>query len=185
MACINMYTPSTSTSTSTSTSQDQQQQQNQGGGGGNGNSGISMSPRISFSSDFILDKPIPSSSSSPATPGNPDFEFAVGTRPMMAADELFFKGRLLPLRHGHGHGGAPPRPTTTLRDELRSGSGADDVASRPKPCPPKWKGLLGLKKVGGHYGNKKHVDKSDHVGAASSFKFASSTQEVLEEEEED
>ncbi|KAH7679574.1 hypothetical protein IHE45_06G067400 [Dioscorea alata] len=184
MACINMYPPSTSTSTSTSQDQQQQQQQqqqNQGGsGGGSGNNGISMSPRISFSSDFILDKPIPSSSSSPATPGNPDFEFAVGTRPMMAADELFFKGRLLPLRHGHG--GAPPRPTTTLRDELRAG--ADDVASRPKPCPPKWKGLLGLKKVGGHYGNKKHIDKSDHVGAASSFKFASSTQEVLEEEDD-
>ncbi|KAM0948962.1 hypothetical protein DsansV1_C06g0065231 [Dioscorea sansibarensis] len=183
MACINMYSPGTSsstsisTSTSSSTSQEQQHQ-----GGGSSGSGISMSPRISFSSDFILDKPIPSSSSSPATPGDPDFEFSVGTRPMMAADELFFKGRLLPLRHGHG--GAPPRPTTTLRDELRAGSGADDVASRAKPCPPKWKGLLGLKKAGGHYGNKKHVDKGDHVGAASSLKFASSTQEALEEEDD-
>ncbi|KAJ0981491.1 hypothetical protein J5N97_009746 [Dioscorea zingiberensis] len=181
MACINMYSSG--------------QEQPQGGGGGGGGGGIpNISPRISFSSDFILEKPGPSSAP-PSQPqlGDPDFEFAVGTRPMMAADELIFKGRLLPLRETC----SAPRPsaTTTLRDELRAG--ADDAWEAPprhnKPGLPKWKGFLGLKKTGhggGHYGAKKqlvydHKSTSDQA-CASGRKSSSSTQQgILEEEEEE
>lgn len=95
-----------------------------------------MAPRMSFSSDFALEPP---PSSAPRAPGDADFEFSVGSRPMMAADELFSKGRLLPLREaGPCHGGRPP--PSTLRDELR----ADDRHGR---APRRWKELLGFKKA--------------------------------------
>jgi len=91
-----------------------------------------MAPRMSFSSDFALEPPPP-----PRPPGraDADFEFSpVGSRPMMAADQLFSKGRILPLREAAR--GAP----TTLRDELR----AHDAAARRGP---RWKELLGLKRA--------------------------------------
>ena len=95
-----------------------------------------MAPRMSFSSDFALEPPPP-----PRPPGraDADFEFSpVGSRPMMAADQLFSKGRILPLREAAR--GAP----TTLRDELR----ADERHGRlPRAPNIRWKELLGLKKA--------------------------------------
>ena len=93
-------------------------------------------PRMSFSSDFALEQPPP-----PRPPGraDADFEFSpVGSRPMMAADQLFSKGRILPLRESAR--GAP----TTLRDELRAHDAADRGAARRGP---RWKELLGLKRA--------------------------------------
>ncbi|XP_066361573.1 uncharacterized protein [Miscanthus floridulus] len=91
-------------------------------------------PRMSFSSDFALEPPPP-----PRPPGHADadFEFsAAGRRPMMDADQLFSKGRILPLRE------ATPRLPTTLRDELRA---APDAADHGRRGPARWKELLGLK----------------------------------------
>jgi len=91
-------------------------------------------PRMSFSSDFALEPPPP-----PRPPGraDADFEFSpAGSRPMMDADQLFSKGRILPLRE------AAPRPPTTLRDELRA---APDAADRGHRGLARWKELLGLK----------------------------------------
>ncbi|KAF8695140.1 hypothetical protein HU200_037750 [Digitaria exilis] len=100
-----------------------------------------MAPRMSFSSDFALEPPPPPAASrvGAAAPGDADFEFSVGSHPMMAADQLFSKGRLLPLRE------APARPVT-LRDELRGG--ADERHGRVPRAPNiRWKELLGLKKA--------------------------------------
>ncbi|KAG0480104.1 hypothetical protein HPP92_010962 [Vanilla planifolia] len=65
---------------------------------------LPTSPRISFSKDFTLKPPKPSS----PTASDQDFEFGVGSRPMIAADELFFKGRMLPLLD-------PPQPPVSSR----------------------------------------------------------------------
>ncbi|KAL6846274.1 hypothetical protein ACP4OV_023722 [Aristida adscensionis] len=104
-----------------------------------------MAPRMSFSSDFAVELPPPAAARGGA-PGDPDFEFSVGSHPMMAADQLFSKGRLLPLReapHGGGGAGGSGRPPT-LRDELR----ADDRHGRTPRAPNiRWKELLGLKKA--------------------------------------
>ncbi|XP_040383706.1 uncharacterized protein LOC102714948 [Oryza brachyantha] len=124
MACVNMYNP-------------EQHHHHQSS---------FMAPRISFSSDFALEPP----PQQPArAPGDADFEFSVGSHPMMAADQLISKGRLVPLRetpHGHGHGGgadAGGRPLT-LRDELRADSRHGRVPRAPNI---RWKEFLGLKKA--------------------------------------
>ena len=80
--------------------------------------------------------------SPPRPPGHvdADFEFSpAGSGPMMDADQLFSKGRILPLQE------AAPRPPTTLRDELRA---APDAADRGRRGPARWKELLGLKSRG-------------------------------------
>jgi len=99
-----------------------------------------MAPRMSFSSDFAVEPPPPAAArGGAAAPGDADFEFSVGSHPMMAADQLFSKGRLLPLREAP-HGGRP----VTLRDELR----ADERHGRlPRAPNIRWKELLGLKKA--------------------------------------
>ncbi|KAH7652841.1 hypothetical protein IHE45_19G043500 [Dioscorea alata] len=160
MACINMYNSG-------------QEHHHQGG--------IPMSPRISFSNDFVVEQAAAISSVpklSPS-PGDPDFEFSVGSRPMMAADELFFKGRLVPLREHC----IMPR-TTTLRDELLAGDedDADVWGSTSRPMKSiKWKELLGLKKQGGHYGNKKQEVKSITEGGTCRVEEGGKT--ILQEED--
>ncbi|KAF0908552.1 hypothetical protein E2562_026340 [Oryza meyeriana var. granulata] len=79
--------------------------------------------------------------------GDADFEFSsAGSRPMMAADQLFSKGRILPLREAPGSG----RPVT-LRDELRAHEVAiadrhRRVAHWPAGTSARWKEMLGLKR---------------------------------------
>ncbi|KAG9450908.1 hypothetical protein H6P81_010873 [Aristolochia fimbriata] len=117
----------------------------------------SMSPRISFSNDFIdpdqkiikherLAAPPPDASS--------DFEFSVSNYSMIAADEIFFKGRILPLKENC----TTKLQKMTLRDELRND---DDGDARPPKGPMRWKELLGLRKTTSHsHVGKKHVDGS-------------------------
>ncbi|XP_047316311.1 uncharacterized protein LOC124919977 [Impatiens glandulifera] len=116
-----------------------------------------ISPRISFSNDFAEShryhrhhKPPNPSSSAAAAAASSDFEFCVPTgnnSTMIGADELFFKGRLLPLKQG----------TTTLREELMVEEGNQSVIGRRlmshmRPPLKGWKELLGLRK-GGHNSN--------------------------------
>ncbi|WVZ92518.1 hypothetical protein U9M48_038575 [Paspalum notatum var. saurae] len=99
-------------------------------------------PRMSFSSDFALEPPPPRR---PAAGGraDADFEFSpVGSRPMMAADQLFSKGRILPLREAPAP--SAPATTTTLRDELRA---QDADRARRAGGGARWKELLGLKRA--------------------------------------
>jgi hypothetical protein len=110
--------------------------------------------RMSFSSDFALEPPPPAAASGPARSGDADFEFSpVGSRPMMAADQLFSKGRILPLREARG-------PPVTLRDELvRS---APDAGGGCRV--PRWKELLGLNKRSSSHKQNKGAPAADaHV----------------------
>ncbi|CAA6658880.1 unnamed protein product [Spirodela intermedia] len=142
---------------------------NQGmyGGGGRGVAAPPVGPRISFSNDFALDaatgRPAVKYERAPAAAaGNsPDFEFSVESYGMMAADELFFKGRLMPLKE---QSTVAQIRRMTLRDELQAGNGEDDggltflppsSSSRlPNKMALRWKALMGLRKA-------KH-DKKQH-----------------------
>ncbi|KAK7251057.1 hypothetical protein RIF29_33930 [Crotalaria pallida] len=128
-----------------------------------------MSPRISFSNDFVdaqhamttQEHSSSRSETSPPPPVSSDFEFSVTNYSMMSADELFSKGRLLPFKDN-----CNKKATTTLREELLVGDEDDDGEFQEfSPRPPKgsssstrWKGFLGLRKS--HIGSKK-VDKSE------------------------
>ncbi|XP_021632412.1 uncharacterized protein LOC110629648 isoform X2 [Manihot esculenta] len=121
-----------------------------------------MSPRISFSNDFVDSQQIfkqerTSSRSRSEAPVSTDFEFSVSNYSMMSADELFFKGTLLPFKDNANNS----QMQRTIRDELLVDD--DDyedreVCLRPPKGSTRWKSLLGLKKS--HIGSKK-VDKND------------------------
>ena len=115
-----------------------------------------MSPRISFSNDFVDSQQIiKQERSSREIPVSSDFEFSVTNYSMMSADELFFKGKLLPFKdNGSSH------MQRTIRDELLVDDDEDgQVSRRPrKGSSTRWKGLLGLKRS--HIGSKK-VDKNE------------------------
>ncbi|CAN6239333.1 unnamed protein product [Urochloa humidicola] len=136
MACINMYNPDGAA----------------GFGGGPQPPSAALGPRISFSSDFAVEPPPPVQNramSLRCQEEDLNFEFSVGSHPMMAADQLFSKGRILPLKD---NGGAfAGRPPTTLRDELRGGAGGDDderaSAAGGKGSSSRWKEMLGLRKA--------------------------------------
>ncbi|KAG6392909.1 hypothetical protein SASPL_147137 [Salvia splendens] len=85
-----------------------------------------MSPRISFSNDFV-ESSSRSHSRYRDAPVSSDFEFSVTNYSMMSADELFSKGRLLPLKEGK---------TTTLRDELQNDD-EDEDEDQDQQRPPK------------------------------------------------
>ncbi|KAF2283705.1 hypothetical protein GH714_014302 [Hevea brasiliensis] len=119
-----------------------------------------MSPRISFSNDFVDSQQIikQERSSRSEAPVSTDFEFSVSNYSMMSADELFFKGRLLPFKD-NGNNNQMQR---TIRDELLVDDDddyyEDEVSLRPHKGSTRWKGILGLKRS--YIGSKK-VDKSD------------------------
>lgn len=117
-----------------------------------------MSPRISFSNDFVESHQLikhERNSRPPPPPGSSDFEFTVSDYSMMSADELFCKGKFLPFRQNFSS-----QKTTTLRDELLVEDDGDATASasRPPKSSTKWKAFLGLKRS--HTGSKK-PDKPD------------------------
>ncbi|XP_055804973.1 uncharacterized protein LOC129873810 [Solanum dulcamara] len=145
MACLEMYNKSNS-------STDHNNNNNI-----NNDNVYSMSPRISFSNDFI-DSSINSSQQMMMknnerrdVPVSSDFEFSVTNYSMLSADELFSKGRLLPFKDTH--------KTTTIRDELLNDDNDDDFTLRIPKSSTRWKGLLGLKKS--HLGSKKIDKKND------------------------
>ncbi|POO02786.1 membrane-associated kinase regulator-like protein [Trema orientale] len=126
-----------------------------------------VSPRISFSNDFAdsqqaIKQEIRSSRSE--APVSSDFEFSVSTTNcsmMSGADELFFKGRLLPFKETTTS--SSQRTTTTLRDELLVEDDDDgDVTLQPPKA--RWKSLLGLKKA--HIGSSSK--KAEKGGSSSS-----------------
>ncbi|XP_028764067.1 uncharacterized protein LOC114746922 isoform X2 [Neltuma alba] len=117
-----------------------------------------MSPRISFSSDFVdVQQAIKQERLSRDAPASPDFEFSVTNYSMMSADELFYKGRLLPFKDERSN--QMQRTTTTLREELLHDDEYEDFSQRPpKGSSSRRKGFMGLRKS--HFGSKK-ADKSE------------------------
>ncbi|KAK3025596.1 hypothetical protein RJ639_042094 [Escallonia herrerae] len=112
-----------------------------------------MGPRISFSNDFADTKQaIKHESSYREAPVSSDFEFSVSGFTPIAADELFSKGKLLPLKENC--------TKLTLRDELLNDDEYEDVLPRLPKNSGWWKEKLGLKRS--HVTPKK-ADKSDVV----------------------
>ncbi|KAE8655148.1 B3 domain-containing protein [Hibiscus syriacus] len=116
-----------------------------------------MSPRISFSNDFVETQQIMKQerNSRESPPVSSDFEFSVSNYSMMSADELFFKGKLLPFNDNCSN-----QMQRTLREKLLAGDDDDDdnVTLTPPKGSTRWKGFLGLKRT--HTGSKK-VDKNE------------------------
>ncbi|KAJ8764449.1 hypothetical protein K2173_006189 [Erythroxylum novogranatense] len=114
-----------------------------------------MSPRISFSNDFVdSQQMMKQERSTREAPASTDFEFSVTNYSMMSADELFFKGRLLPFKDNGGK--HVPR---TIRDELLVDDDDDEISRRPPKGSTRWKGFLNLKRA--HIGSKKVDNKND------------------------
>ncbi|CAK7337652.1 unnamed protein product [Dovyalis caffra] len=146
-----------------------------------------MSPRISFSNDFVDSQQIiRQERSSRETPVSTDFEFSVTNYSMISADELFFKGRLLPFKDNGSN-----QMQRTIRDELLvDDDEEDEVSSRPPKSSTRWRGFLGRKRS--HIGSKK-IDKGEgsveRVGEGRRTGFAheetqhskSTSQEILSE----
>ncbi|CAL4885500.1 unnamed protein product [Urochloa decumbens] len=175
MACINMYNPDGAAGF---------------GGGPQPASAAALGPRISFSSDFAVEPPPPVQNramSLRCQEEDLNFEFSVGSHPMMAADQLFSKGRILPLKDNGGAFAA--RPPTTLRDELRGGAGDDDErasAASGKGSSSRWKEMLGLRKalcVGGGGGNGAPA-KKDKAAIADADMVVSTTDMAASNQQE-
>ncbi|GAB4846993.1 hypothetical protein Ancab_026005 [Ancistrocladus abbreviatus] len=135
------------------------------GGSSSGGGGVPMSPRISFSNDFVDPHSqgnfIKQERGNREAPVSTDFEFSVTNYSMMSADELFFKGRLLPLKDSCVNNNNQMQRTTTLRDELLHDEDEDDdngFSLKPPKGTTKWKGFLGLRKS--HIGSRK-AEKND------------------------
>ncbi|KAM7482512.1 hypothetical protein LguiB_007095 [Lonicera macranthoides] len=115
-----------------------------------------MGPRISFSSDFgDTHQANKRENSYTEAPVSSDFEFSVSKYTMNSADELFSKGKLVPLKENK---------VTTLRDELLVGD-EDEVAF---PRVPKnsgwWKEKLGLRRSNQNVAKKGGDQKSGSDG---------------------
>ncbi|KAF4401895.1 hypothetical protein CsatB_024345 [Cannabis sativa] len=136
-----------------------------------------VSPRISFSNDFAdSHQLINQHHLRPTPPPSSDFEFSVTDHSMMSgADELFFKGRLLPFKQTTPS--SSHRPTTTLRDELLAGDEDRDVTLRPSKGSTgstRWKSFLGLKKAHNGPNSKKHSEASSSSASLSNLSKTSS-----------
>ncbi|KAK6946120.1 hypothetical protein RJ641_013664 [Dillenia turbinata] len=112
-------------------------------------------PRISFSHDFVdTQQAIKQETGSREAPASSDFEFRVKGYSMMSADELFSKGKLLPLKENC--------TKMTLRDELLVDDGSEGMSPRlPKGTSGWWKERLGLKRA--HIASKKTGKSDEHL----------------------
>lgn len=97
-----------------------------------------LGPRISFSNDFAdhHQQPTKLENSYREAPVSSDFAFSAPNFPMISADEIFSKGKILPTREG----------CTTLREELLAG---DDEGFSLAKGGSRWRERLGLKRWNG------------------------------------
>ncbi|EOA12694.1 hypothetical protein CARUB_v10027938mg [Capsella rubella] len=142
--------------------------------------GTPMSPRISFSNDFVEIRPETTKATTRSSPlskpegssSSDNFEFSVSNYTMMPADELFSKGKLLPFKETN-------QVQRTLREELLveededEEEGPRDATNIFSLKPPifsssssssskgRWKGLLGLKRA--HVGSKNNEERFVHM----------------------
>ncbi|XVF45156.1 hypothetical protein PTKIN_Ptkin02bG0182600 [Pterospermum kingtungense] len=108
-----------------------------------------MDPRISFSNDFAgPHQGIKYESNYREAPVTSDFEFSVKNYAMIPADEIFFKGMLLPLKDGNG---SDQGRKLTLRDTLLvdddDDSDFEDSLPRLQKGSGCWKERLGIKRA--------------------------------------
>ncbi|KAK3195767.1 hypothetical protein Dsin_027077 [Dipteronia sinensis] len=122
----------------------------------------SMDPRISFSNDFAdtQQQAVKQESNYREAPVSSDFEFSVRNFNLIPADEIFFKGMLVPLKENS----STQLRKMTLREELLADDDCDKAAL-PRMMIPKgsgwWKERLGLKKA--HISISKKSERNDGV----------------------
>ncbi|XP_051147114.1 uncharacterized protein LOC127262466 [Andrographis paniculata] len=127
-----------------------------------------MSPRISFSSDFgDPQQAIKLENGYREAPVSSDFAFTVPTYSMISADEVFFKGKMLPLRENCTR-------ITTLKEELLAGEDDDDDidSARIGKGMSSWKERLGIKRSP-FFVPKKCDTKSSEISSQESVCAAS------------
>ncbi|KAL3621161.1 hypothetical protein CASFOL_036073 [Castilleja foliolosa] len=99
-----------------------------------------MSPRISFSNDFSdPQQPIKLENIYREAPVSSEFAFSAPNNTMISADQIFFKGKMIPSKENF------TKTKTTLRDELLAGDD-EDVSPRIAKGTSRWKERLGLKR---------------------------------------
>ncbi|KAG2705415.1 hypothetical protein I3760_05G052400 [Carya illinoinensis] len=120
-----------------------------------------VDPRISFSNDFAdIQQPTKHENTYREAPVSSEFEFSVKNYSMMSADELFFKGMMLPVKNSRTN----QQRKMTLRDELSvDDDDYEDVFPRIPKNGSRWIERLGLKKGLSLYPTNKKCDKSDGV----------------------
>ncbi|XP_055814791.1 uncharacterized protein LOC129884521 [Solanum dulcamara] len=102
-----------------------------------------MGPRISFSNDFADTQQTlrHEQYGYKEAPVSSDFEFSVSGYKMIPADEVFFKGKLLPLRENS-------TKETTLKDELLANDDDDDYEDIfPSVGKGSWKERFSFKRA--------------------------------------
>ncbi|XP_041015841.1 uncharacterized protein LOC121258395 [Juglans microcarpa x Juglans regia] len=117
-----------------------------------------VDPRISFSNDSleIQQSATKHENTYREAPVSSEFDFCVKNYTMMSADELFFKGMLLPVKNSCIN----QQRKMTLRDELSVDDDYEDVSPRIPKNGNRWRERLGFKK--GLSSSKKY-DGSDEV----------------------
>uniref|UniRef100_A0A7N0TE62 Uncharacterized protein n=1 Tax=Kalanchoe fedtschenkoi TaxID=63787 RepID=A0A7N0TE62_KALFE len=108
----------------------------------------SMGPRISFSNEFAdSQQAVKIQSNYKEAPVSADFEFSISNFNTFsslnnsAADEIFFMGKMLPLKERK----------TTLRDELLAGDdGFEDLIPQAPKGISRWKDRFGLMRRSGN-----------------------------------
>ncbi|KAH6772669.1 hypothetical protein C2S51_011073 [Perilla frutescens var. frutescens] len=107
-------------------------------------------PRISFSNDFgDPQQPTKLENSYREAPVSSDFAFSAPSYTMISADELFCKGKMVPLKENGGK-------ISTLRDELLLSGDDDDFVAKAGGARP-WKERFGLKRSHHHHHHHHHV----------------------------
>lgn len=154
------------------------------------------SPRISFSADFLDEKnfisispniqPEKQHEKQRDKARNKEFEFlSNNSQTMLSADELFFKGKLLPfwqmqqsdkldkmsLKTEHTEEGAKAEDVNKEENRV-SWFLDDDPSPRPPKCTVLWKELLRLKK---QRASTLSPSSSSSSSSSSSFSFSSSS----------
>nr|GLL47318.1 uncharacterized protein LOC109161660 [Ipomoea trifida] len=107
---------------------------------------VAAAARISFSNDFADSSQHPITlrqqdfSYKEAPVSSDNFEFSVSGYTMISADQVFCKGKLVPLKDSSS------KTTTTLRDELLQGNDDGDLFPRIMQPNKGWRERLGLKR---------------------------------------
>ncbi|KAI4375990.1 hypothetical protein MLD38_013793 [Melastoma candidum] len=118
-----------------------------------------MGPRISFSHDFVDSQQqamaVKHEASHRELPLSTDFQFSVHDHSMIPADEIFCKGKMLPLKNRCSDNGGPRK--LTLREELLAEDNSED-SPRFMNSPGRWRDRWSLKR--GNFGSKRG-DKSE------------------------
>ncbi|KAF3784779.1 hypothetical protein EJ110_NYTH28717 [Nymphaea thermarum] len=164
--------------------------------------GAPLSPRISFSNDFVEAEHLGGGGcitkravGASASPEDADFEFSVSNNTMLTADQLFFQGRMLPFKDEGSKispSSAPGKKMSTLKDELCV---VDEERSlRPPKGSRRWKRILGLKRASATVRPKKNQPDIDvreerkiwgwrEDGDQSSYRWYIQEKKGIEEEE--